>query len=49
MQKFINDPQAVVDEMLEGFVKAHGDLVAKTENEGVLKYREAPVEARSGL
>jgi dihydroxyacetone kinase-like protein len=49
MQKFINDPQTVVDEMLEGFVKAHGDLVARTQNERVLKYREAPVEGKVGI
>ena len=49
MQKFINDPQAVVDEMLEGFVKAHGDLVAVTENERVLKYKEAPVDGKVGI
>jgi dihydroxyacetone kinase-like protein len=49
MQKFINNPQSVVDEMLEGFVKAHGDLVAKTENERVLKYKEAPVEGKVGM
>jgi phosphoenolpyruvate---glycerone phosphotransferase subunit DhaK len=49
MQKFINSPQSVVDEMLEGFVKAHADLVAKTENERVLKYKEAPVEGKVGI
>ena len=49
MQKFINDPQSVVDEMLEGFVKAHGDLVAETENERVLKYKEAPVDGKVGI
>ena len=26
MQKFINDPSLVVDEMLQGYVKAHPDL-----------------------
>ena len=30
MQKFINNPQDVVDEMLEGFVRAHPDLIATT-------------------
>ena len=49
MQKFINNPQSVVDEMLEGFVKAHGDLVAKTENKRVLKYKEAPVDGKVGI
>lgn len=27
MKKFINDPDVVVDEMLEGFERAHGDVV----------------------
>jgi dihydroxyacetone kinase-like protein len=49
MQKFINNPQSVVDQMLEGFVKAHGDLVAKTENKRVLKYKEAPVDGKVGI
>ena len=49
MQKFINNPQDVVDEMLEGFVKAHPDLVARTENERVLKFKDAPVRGRVGI
>ena len=49
MQKFINDPSLVVDEMLQGFVKAHSDLVAGTENERVLKYKDAPVEGKVGI
>ena len=35
MQKIINDPSCVVDEMLQGFVKAHQDIVSTTENERV--------------
>jgi phosphoenolpyruvate---glycerone phosphotransferase subunit DhaK len=49
MQKIINNPQDVVDEMLEGFVKAHPDLIAKTENERVLKFKDAPVDGRVGI
>lgn len=49
MQKIINDPSLVVDEMLEGFVKAHTDLVATTENERVLKYKNAPVQGKVGI
>jgi len=49
MQKFINDPSLVVDEMLQGFVKAHSDVVAPTENERVLKYKEAPVQGKVGI
>ena len=49
MQKFINDPSLVVDEMLQGFVKAHSDIVANTDNDRVLKYKNAPVEGKVGI
>lgn len=49
MQKIINDPGNVVDEMLQGFVNAHPELIAVTENERVLKYKEAPVENKVGI
>jgi dihydroxyacetone kinase-like protein len=49
MQKFINDPSLVVDEMLQGFVKAHPDLVSNTENDRVLKYKNAPVKGKVGI
>ena len=49
MKKFINQPNDVVDEMLKGFVRAHSDLVATTENERVLKYRYAPVKDKVGI
>ena len=49
MQKFINDPSLVVDEMLQGYVKAHSDLVSNTENDRVLKYKNAPVEGKVGI
>ena len=49
MQKFINDPSLVVDDMLQGYVKAYPDLVSMTENERVLKYKHAPVENKVGI
>ena len=49
MQKLINDPSLVVDEMLRGYVKAHKDLVANTENDRVLKYKHAPVKGKVGI
>ena len=49
MQKIINNPDYVVDEMLEGFVKAHKNLISPTENERVLKYKKAPVEGKVGV
>ena len=49
MQKIINDPSCVVDEMLQGYIKAHKDLVSTTENERVLKYKDCPVEGKVGI
>ena len=37
MQRILNDPDNIVDEMLTGFVKAHGDIVMETDNKRVLK------------
>ena len=49
MQRLVNDPNLVVEEMLEGFVAAHGDIVAPTANRRVLKYAGAPVENKVGV
>ena len=49
MQKFINDPSLVVDEMLLGYARAHRDLVSNTDNDRVLKYKNAPVEGKVGI
>ena len=37
MQRIFNDPNFIVEEMLEGFVKVHSDIVEKTDNPKVLK------------
>jgi phosphoenolpyruvate---glycerone phosphotransferase subunit DhaK len=49
MQKIINDPDRVVDEMLEGYARAHADVVARTDNPRVLKYHRAPVKGKVGI
>lgn len=49
MQKIINDPSTVVDEMLQGFINVHSDVVTTTENDRVLKYIKAPVENKVGI
>ncbi len=49
MQKFINNPSMVVEEMLEAYLKVHTDLVSPTENERVIKYKYAPVEGKVGI
>lgn len=37
MQRIMNDPDNIVDEMLEGFLKVHADIVETTENPRVVK------------
>ena len=49
MQKIINNPQDVVDEMIEGFIKVHSDLIVPTENPRVLKYKQAPIKGKVGV
>lgn len=49
MQKIINDPGKVVDEMLAGYVQAHADVVAPTGNPHVLKYVKAPVQGKVAI
>jgi len=49
MQKVINDPNAVVDEMLEGYLKAYPELVAATANPHVLRYTAAPIAGKVGI
>lgn len=49
MNRIVNDPNFVVEDMLKGFVKNHRDLVEKTENDRVLKYKKAPIEGKVGI
>jgi len=49
MQKIINEPQNVVDEMLQGYLKAHAGRVAATDNPRVLKYADAPIANKVGI
>ncbi len=49
MQRIINDPENVVDDMLEGFVKNHSDLVSRTDNPRVLKFKNAPMKDKVGI
>ena len=30
MQRFVNDPDYIVDDMVKGFVKVHEDLIVKS-------------------
>jgi len=49
MQRIINNPNDVVDDMINGFIKAHKDIVEKTENNRVLKYKKAPIKNKVGI
>lgn len=49
MQRIINNPDFVVEDMLKGYVKAHEELVLPTENPRVLKYTEAPITGKVGI
>lgn len=48
MQRILNDPDNIVDEMLDGFVKTHKDIVARTQNPRVIRAVQ-PVENRVGI
>lgn len=49
MQRIINDPNQVVEDMLRGFVKGHPKLVRATDNPRVLKSAFAPVPGKVGI
>jgi len=49
MQRIINDPELVVEDMLKGFLKAHRNIVAPTGNPRVIKYALAPVPEKVGI
>lgn len=49
MQRIINNPDRVVEDMLEGFLFAHSDIVSPTTNPRVIKYVNAPVKDKVGI
>jgi dak kinase len=49
MQRIINNADHVVEDMLEGFIAAHEDIVSRTQNPRVLKYNQAPVLGKVGI
>jgi dihydroxyacetone kinase-like protein len=42
MQRILNNPDNIVDEMLKGFVKAHGDFAEAAGNPRVIKRKDLP-------
>jgi len=50
VQRFINDPDNLVDETVRGFVKAHSDLVRlDSNNPRVVVFAAAPVKGKVGI
>ncbi len=49
MKKFINDPDLVVDEMVEAFVQVHSKYVRKLEGVRTLVSKDAPISGKVGL
>ncbi|WP_059051097.1 dihydroxyacetone kinase subunit DhaK [Paenibacillus senegalimassiliensis] len=50
MQRFVNNPDLIVDDMLRGYVDAHGDTVKlSSRNERVIQRVDAPVAGKVGI
>ncbi|MXN46507.1 dihydroxyacetone kinase [Shinella kummerowiae] len=49
MQRFINDPNLVVEDTVKGFVKAHSDIVRLAENPRVIVAKDAPFAGKVGV
>ncbi len=49
MNRIVNVPDMVVEDMLKGFIKVHAGLVSPTENPRVLKACGAPVAGKVGI
>lgn len=49
MNRIVNDPNYVVEDMLKGFLKANKDLVSETDNPRVVKYAKAPIAGKVGI
>ncbi len=49
MQRIINNPDNVVNDMVKGFLKAHADTVSPTDNARVVKYKHAPIKGKVGI
>ena len=49
MQRILNDPNEMVDEMLAGYLSAHASSIKPTSNPRVLARRDAPQSGRVGI
>ncbi|MDO4548893.1 MAG: dihydroxyacetone kinase subunit DhaK [Clostridia bacterium] len=54
MQRILNNPDNIVDEMLYGFARCHGDIVklvvtSEDNSRGIIAARDAPVQGKVGV
>ncbi|MBU3197853.1 dihydroxyacetone kinase subunit DhaK [Clostridium estertheticum] len=49
MKKLINNPESVVEEMLEGMVMAHPNYIRKLENVDVIVRKDSPISGKVAL
>ncbi len=49
MQRFVNNPDLVVEDTVKGFVKAHSDIVRLAQNPRVIVAKHAPVSGKVGI
>lgn len=49
MKKIINNPEDIIDQMLDGMVKAHPEKIVRIEGTSVIARKDAPVEGKVGL
>lgn len=49
MQRILNDPSMVVEDMLKGYVRANADMVKATAHPRVLAFAGAPVAGKVGI
>jgi len=49
MQRIINDPTCVVEDMVAGYQKCYSRLVLQTDNPRVLKYKNSPIPGKVGI
>ena len=49
MQRFVNDPDLIVEDMLSGFVKANPETELSDKNDRVIKFTKASNTDKVGL
>ena len=49
MKKIINKPEDIIDQMLDGMVKANPEKIVRIEGTSVIARKDAPVAGKVGL